>query len=72
MKHDLCLRSLYVRKEPLKQFETALVHFPLIELSVSTSYNKGKNLDHFNVLEARDYDHYVKLLRSYSTKELTV
>ena len=30
--HELVLRSLVVRKEPLKQFESALMHFPLFEL----------------------------------------
>ena len=72
MYHDIFLRSLILRKEPLKQFEAALANFPLIELQLSTNYNQGRDIDHFKVLKAQDYDHYVRILRDYSTKELAV
>ena len=49
-----------------------MVHIPLIELQISTKYNKGKDVNHFKIIEARDYDHYVELLRDYSTKQLQV
>ena len=32
--HDLILRSLIIKKEPLKQFESALLNFPIIELAL--------------------------------------
>ena len=68
--HDLILRSLIIKKEPLKQFESALINFPIIELSLQTNYTSSMRADkdHYKVLEARDYDDYVRILQEYSTK----
>ena len=68
--HDICFRRLYINKEPSKQFESALLHFPLIELQIAFDYNQGKDLNHFKVLNAHDFEHYVRILQAYSTKEL--
>ena len=70
--HNVCFRRLVFIKEPHKQFETALLHFPLIELQVSFDYNQGKDLNHFKVLNSHDYEDYVRILQAYSTKELNV
>ena len=72
--HDFILRSLICKKEPLKQFESALLHFPIIELSLQTNYTPSlrADKDHYKVLEARDYDDYVRILREYSTKQVKV
>ena len=37
--HDICFRRLLFNKKPHKQFETALLHFPLIELHIAFDYN---------------------------------
>ena len=56
----MCLRRLMITKEPLcKQFESAMLHLPLIEISLQTNYNQGKDSNHFKVLAARNYEHYV-------------
>lgn len=58
--HEMCLRRLMITKEPLcKQFESAMLHLPLIEISLQTNYNQGKDSNHFKVLAARNYEHYV-------------
>lgn len=47
LQHMLCLRSFSVTKEPVKQFESALIFFPLIELQLFTNYNRGTTTNHY-------------------------
>ena len=57
-------------KEPLKQFESALVNIPLIEIQIATDYNNGKSLNHYNHLKAGSFQEYLAILRSYQLKSL--
>jgi hypothetical protein len=48
-----------VTKEPIKQFESALVFFPLIELQLFTNYNRGTTVNHYLHQKCRDLPHYL-------------
>lgn len=40
-KHEICIRELVMRKEPLQQFETLFLKVPIIELQYLSKYNEG-------------------------------
>ena len=46
-KWQICMRDFIVKKEPLQQFESLFVKFPIIELKYQVNYNDGKTIDHF-------------------------
>ena len=57
-------------KEPLKQWESALVNIPLVEIQIATDYNQGKSLNHYDHLKAGSYQEYLQILRNYQLKSL--
>ena len=59
-----------VSKEPLKQYESALVNIPLVEIQIATDYNQGKSLNHYALLKATSFADYLQLLESYQLKSL--
>ena len=42
------MRDFKVMKQPLAQFETLFIKFPVIELIQKTVYNDARDLDHYN------------------------
>ena len=48
-----------VGKEPLKQYESALVNIPLVEVQITTDYNQGKSLNHYAHLKATSFADYL-------------
>ena len=66
----ICIRSILVSKNPLKQYEALLINIPLIELSVCTNFNHGKSINHYQYLKATCLHSYLNYLQEYTAKDL--